>query len=105
MSRLAVEAKEHPWLGGANGLSLDFDAQISYRGFRHVGIGLHFTYHLVFKSNDTCLSDSLFRGIPILFDAQSNVSMHPLEPKQILRFLCVTMYQKIHLCAKLQCGV
>lgn len=52
LAEVISEAKEHPWQGGANGLSLDFDAQISYRGFRHVGIGLHFTYHLVFQSSD-----------------------------------------------------
>lgn len=52
LGEVLSEAKEHPWKGGANGLSIDFDAQLSYRGFRHVGIGLHFTYHLVFTADD-----------------------------------------------------
>ena len=46
------EAKEHPWKGGANGLSLDFDFQLAYRGIRQVGLGLNFTYHSVFKTSD-----------------------------------------------------
>ncbi len=51
-SELMTESDKVTWNEGYNGWAIDFDAQVEYRGIRHVGLGLHFTYHLVFTKDD-----------------------------------------------------
>ena len=51
-SELLSESGDQPWTNNYNGWAIDFDAQVEYRGIRNVGIGLHFTYHLVFTNDD-----------------------------------------------------
>ena len=36
----------------AHGMGIDFDIGIQYRGIRQFGIGLYFSYHLVFTDTD-----------------------------------------------------
>jgi len=51
-SELMSESDKVTWNDGYNGWGVDFDAQVEYRGIRNVGIGLHFSYHLVFTKED-----------------------------------------------------
>ena len=51
-SELMSESGNQPWADGYNGWAVDFDLQVEYRGIRNVGIGFHFTYHLVFTNDD-----------------------------------------------------
>lgn len=52
LSALFSEDKKDIWHDKGKGLGLDFDLFVQYRGFRQLGIGLFFTYHLVFTGPD-----------------------------------------------------
>lgn len=46
------ENKRFAWNKTQNGMGLDFDLIIQYRGFRQFGIGFAFSYHLLFVNAD-----------------------------------------------------
>ncbi len=52
LSSLFSENKVWKWHNKGHGLSLDFDVFVQYRGIRHLGIGIFFSYHLVFVDAD-----------------------------------------------------
>ena len=59
------ENKDWKWHRAGNGFGLDAEIQIQYRGIRHFGVGLFFSYHLMFTSPDYMtlgLSFSWFSG-------------------------------------------
>ena len=54
------------WHRNAHGMSVDFDFQLLYRGIRHLGIGVFFSYHIVLVDEDymtTGLTISWFSGM------------------------------------------
>lgn len=52
LSALFSEDKLEKWHRKGNGLAIDFDLSVQYRGIRHWGIGAFFSYHLVFTDDD-----------------------------------------------------
>jgi|GEM_PF-2416826 len=65
ISALFSEHERHRWTKSDNGMGIDFDLMVQYRGIRNLGIGLGFTYHLVFVGRDYMtigLSFSWFSG-------------------------------------------
>jgi len=52
ISALFSEHPRHRWTMSDNGMGVDFDLMVQYRGIRKFGIGLGFTYHLVFVGRD-----------------------------------------------------
>ncbi len=52
LSALFSEDKTYKYQKDGHGMALDFDFFIQYRGIRHLGIGLFFSYHLVFVDTD-----------------------------------------------------
>ena len=59
------ENNDWKWHRDGKGFGVDAEIQIQYRGIRHLGIGLFFSYHLMFTSPDYMtlgLSASWFSG-------------------------------------------
>ncbi len=52
LSALFSEDKTYDYHRGGHGMGVDFDIYVQYRGIRHLGIGLFFSYHLVFVDAD-----------------------------------------------------
>ena len=52
LSALFSEDDTYLWHKNGHGLSVDFDFQILYRGIRHLGIGVFFSYHIVLVDED-----------------------------------------------------
>lgn len=52
ISSLSSEDKTYDYHRKGNGMGVDFDIYVQYRGIRHLGIGLFFSYHLVFTDVD-----------------------------------------------------
>lgn len=52
ISALFSENKTYKFQKDGHGMAVDFDLFIQYRGIRHLGIGLFFSYHLVFVDDD-----------------------------------------------------
>lgn len=52
VSALFSEDKKDIWHTKGKGMGLDFDIFVQYRGIRQLGIGVFFSYHLVFVGPD-----------------------------------------------------
>ena len=53
ISALFSENTLWKWHRDGNGMGVDFDIYVQYRGIRNVGIGIFFSYHLVFADLDS----------------------------------------------------
>lgn len=53
VSALFSENELWKWHRDGNGIGVDFDVYVQYRGIRNVGIGVFFSYHLVFADLDS----------------------------------------------------
>lgn len=52
VSALFSEDKAWKWHKDGHGMGVDFDFFVQYKGIRHLGIGVFFSYHLVFVDAD-----------------------------------------------------
>lgn len=52
ISSIFSEDTHKKWHKDGHGMGIDFDIGIQYRGIRQFGIGLYFSYHLVFTDTD-----------------------------------------------------
>lgn len=52
VSSIFSDNQTYQWHRNAHGLSVDFDFQLLYRGIRHLGIGIFFSYHIVLVDED-----------------------------------------------------
>ena len=52
VSALFSENEDRKWHRDGHGMGMDFDIFVQYRGIRHLGIGIIFSYHLVFVDVD-----------------------------------------------------
>lgn len=52
LSSLFSEDKHKKWHHDGHGLGVDLDVGVQYRGIRQFGIGIFFSYHLVFADSD-----------------------------------------------------
>lgn len=52
VSSLFSENTRYDFHRNGHGMAVDFDISVQYRGFRHIGLGIFFGYHLVFVDAD-----------------------------------------------------
>lgn len=52
VSSLFSENTRYDFHRNGHGMAVDFDISVQYRGFRHIGLGIFFGYHLVFVDDD-----------------------------------------------------